>query len=153
IRSGGLSMVIRCMWGGPSGASRGRGLSAMIADLPGAAPPSWRTLPPGSPIRRLFVRPEDAMIYIGTDHGLFRWFHGAPWPVIHALHARGIRALAAVAPGQLAVVDDAGRYLETLDNGLSWSAVPLPAGGDRVIGLAPGPLPASVLLSTRGGLF
>ena len=76
------------------------------------------------------------MLYIGTDDGIYRWFHGTPWPIFHSLQGRSIVGLASPGGGLLAALDASGRVWESLNNGLEWREIPLPEGSGRPTSLA-----------------
>lgn len=76
------------------------------------------------------------MLYIGTDDGLYRWFHGTPWPIFHSLQGRSIVGLASPGGGVLVALDGSGRIWESVSNGLDWRSIPLPEGAGRPTCLA-----------------
>ncbi len=88
------------------------------------------------------------MFYIGTDEGIYRWFPGANWPIFHALQDRGIVGLSSTGGGVMAVLDDGGRVLDTVNNGMDWREVPLPDGAGRPTAMAVAGAPAEILLAT-----
>jgi photosystem II stability/assembly factor-like uncharacterized protein len=90
------------------------------------------------------------MIYLGTEAGLYRWTQGWSWPVYHSLQERRIRTVLAGGEGRLTVIDDAGKILETLNNGLSWKPVDLPVGVSSVSASCIGGSPLTMILATRG---
>ncbi|WZO98836.1 hypothetical protein EP7_000427 [Isosphaeraceae bacterium EP7] len=89
------------------------------------------------------------MILIGTDEGIYRWFDGNPWPTFHGLQGRSISALAAGGGGFVAAVDASGRILESLDNGMTWRALPLPEGLDRPSAIVAVNSPATLVVAAR----
>ena len=89
-----------------------------------------------APNRRRPGRRTSAMIYFGTDSGLYRWFEAAPWPVFHGLQHHAVTALAARSGGVLAALDGAGRIFETRDHGLNWRALDPPEGAGRPSAIA-----------------
>lgn len=96
------------------------------------------------------------MIYIGTDQGIYRWFHGAPWPIFHSLQEQSVIGIAGAAGGVLAALDTDGNVWESMTNGMEWRRLSRPSGAGRptALGLANGAAPA-LLLATAGplGLF
>jgi Sortilin, neurotensin receptor 3, len=90
------------------------------------------------------------MIYIGTDEGIYRWVDKTFWPAYHSLQDHGIVSMACPATGLLAVVDNAGRILESENNGIDWREIPAPPGiGCRPLGVAAGAALGSIVLMTR----
>jgi hypothetical protein len=89
------------------------------------------------------------MILIGTDEGIFRWFEGGGWPVFHCLQDRSVVVLESPGPGVLVAVDRSGDVLESVNNGLDWQVVPLPAGSGRPSALAVQGNPPAIVLAVK----
>ncbi|MFM7592887.1 MAG: VPS10 domain-containing protein, partial [Isosphaeraceae bacterium] len=91
-----------------------------------------------------------SMIYLGTEAGLYRWSQGGNWPVYHSLQERRIRTVLAGGEGRLTVIDDAGKILESLNNGASWKSVDLPVGVSSITASCIGGSPLTMIIATRG---
>jgi len=90
------------------------------------------------------------MIYLGTEAGLYRWSQGGSWPVYHSLQERRIRTVLAGGEGRLTVIDDAGKILESLNNGVSWKPVDLPVGVSSITASCIGGSPLTMIIAARG---
>src|SRR5262249_51403636 len=71
------------------------------------------------------------------------------WPIYHSLQDRGIVSLASPGTGVLAVVDDVGQGLESVNNGVDWREVPLPEGVGRPVAVTLGAAPGSIGMTSR----
>ena len=89
------------------------------------------------------------MILIGTDEGIYRWFDGCGWPIFHSLQDRTVVGLASPGGGVIVALDRTGDVLESVDNGMSWRVVDLPAGAGRPSAVAVERQTSAVVLAAK----